>query len=344
MTIKEIAKITGYSIATVSYVMNGTKQVSEETAKKIFEAVAEYGFRPNLMAKGLRSVRSEIIGVLAEDMRAFFVPEIISAITEFAENNGYHLLLSDMHFLEKLLNHYEDTVLYRNKINEQIAFLESAQVDGIIYVGMHDRDLSGIIEKTNKPLVYAYCHTTDEFNYSVTYDNETISHNVIKYLYNNGHRRIAAITGPLDSLASAQRLAGYKKALEELSIEFDPSCVIGGDWEFDSGYKAARFLSQQQKLPSALFCFNDYMAAGALNAFADLGIDVPRQISLVGFDNKDFTAFLRPRMSTVEIPFANIGSQSAHLLDALIKGKSPDDYLTPISCALVERESVTHRR
>ena len=112
MTIKEIAKLTGYSIATVSYVMNGTKRVSDETTEKIFRAVEEYGFRPNLMAKGLRSVRSEIIGVLVEDMRAFFVPEIISGITEFAENNGYHLLLSDMHFLEKLLNHYEKTVLF----------------------------------------------------------------------------------------------------------------------------------------------------------------------------------------------------------------------------------------
>lgn len=343
MTIKEIAKLAGVSTATVSYSLNDSQQVGEETKKRILKLAQENGYHPNLMAKGLRTNKSNIIGVLVEDVRAFFAPDIINGIMEYTENNGYHLILSDMHFLEKLLNRYEDTVLYKNKINESIALLLSAKVDGIIYIGMHDRDLSGIVNECSKPLVFAYCHTSDDRFASVTNDNEQVSYNVMEFLSKKGHKKIAAITGSDNSLASTQRLNGYKKAIVELNLENNPAYIKHGNWEYDSGYMNTERLMSLKDRPTAIFCFNDYMAIGAMNALMDKKIKVPEDVSVIGFDARDFTEFSRPTLTTVEIPFIKIGQHSAKTMDKLITKKEIKDNCSIVKCSLIERDSVTVR-
>ena len=216
MTIKEIARLAGVSTATVSYVINNTKNVMPDKRRRVLDVIERSGYQPNHIAKSLRAKKTDTIGVLAEDIRGFTVPAIINGLSEYAEQEGYHILLNDLRMMESLLNRYDMIGQYRDKVNKAISLLlHGAMVDAVIYIGMSDRDITGIINEINKPLVIAYSTTNDPYARSVTYDNEQISGNVIRHFLNAGHRRVAMITGPLHTSPACMRLRGAEKAFAE---------------------------------------------------------------------------------------------------------------------------------
>jgi LacI family transcriptional regulator len=341
ITIKDIAKLAHVSTATVSYILNGTKNISQETRERVMNVIEETNFSPNRIAQSLRINKTNSIGVLAEDIRGLPVPGIINGITEYMDSVGYNILLSDLRLLEKLYNRYGEISNYKGKIKSAVDLLNNAQVDGIIYIGVHDRDIEGIIDSRDKPVVFSYCYTYNDADVYVTYDNMLAAYEITKYLIDMNHERIAVISGPTDSYPSIKRFDGFYKAMFENNLRYDyPGYIHAGDWEYKSGFDIAMELLNLKNPPTAIFAMNDLMAIGAIDAIQKMGFSVPDDFSVVGFDDREFSSFTKPKLTTVSLPFKEIGYNSARLITDIIN-KVPlekSGYVLP--CKLIKRETV----
>lgn len=340
MNIKELSKIAGVSVATVSYVLNNSGSVSEETRKRILILAEEYNYIPNRIAKSLRTSISNTIGVIVEDITVWFAPEIIKGISNFAESHGKNLILSDFELISKIGNKFDDIVKYKQYINDQIDLLLSTQVDGIIYIGMHDRNIDNVINKIDKPIVFVYCHTDNTDDANVIYDNTDISYKIGEILVNQGHKKIAAICGTYDSKPSYKRYCGFKKALYDNGIDIDTNYVKSGDWQSDKGYNCAKELLTMKDRPTAIFAFNDLMAAGVIKAARELKISVPKELSIIGFDDREFASYINPMLSTVKVPLETMGFKSNEILDDLILKKKLVNNKIIVPCIYIDRETV----
>jgi LacI family transcriptional regulator len=339
MTIKEIARLAGVSTATVSYVINNSKNVMPEKRRRVLDAIEQSGYRPNHIAKSLRAKKTDTIGVLVEDIRGFPVPAIINGLSEYAEQEGYHILLSDLRMLESLLNRYDQIGQYKDKVNKAISLLlHAVRVDAVIYIGMSDRDITGIIDEINKPLVIAYSTTDDPHARCVTYDNEHISSSVIRHFLSAGHSRIAVITGPIHTAPARMRLRGVERAFREAGLEVNQALVRHGDWEYASGYIHTTELLEAS--PTAIFAMNDLMAAGAMAAIRHAKLRVPDDISVIGFDNREIASLLQPRLTTVEIDLKGIGLAAAQMALQGIRGEPSPERGQVIPSRLILRETV----
>ena len=324
MTIKEIAKIAGVSTATVSYVINNSKNVLPEKRQRVLDAVKQSGYQPNQVAKSLRMKKSNNIGVLVEDIKGFSTPGIIDGIFECLEQSGYHILLNNLWMLDSLYNRYDQIMQQKDKVNEAMSRLVfGAKVDAVIYVGVFDRDVSGIINDIEKPLIFAYAFSDDKHACSVTYENEKIAAQAVRYLFGLGHRRISVITGLAHTYPSRKRMKGVHNAFKEAGFVLDNNLVMHGDWEYASGYSCMKELLEQQcsALPTAIFAMNDLMAIGAMDAINDAGLRIPGDISVIGFDNREISSLVRPKLTTAEIDLKSIGFAAARMALHKIRGK-----------------------
>ncbi len=337
VTIREIAKQAGVSIATVSYVINGVGRVSDDTRRRVNAIIEETGFKPNKMAIGLKTNSANTIGLIAEDISSDFIPAIICGITEFAEKHDLNVLLYDLHFMDKLYNRYENLVSFKNKVNESIGYLLDFHVNGIIYLAMNDRDVSGIIEPIDRPLVYAYCYSSEKDSYSVSYDNEDASAWVMDYLHSKGHRNILIIAGPENSNPSIRRM----EAVSAFIAEHDDTHVHTryGNWEFDDGKRLALEMIDEYPDSTALVAMNDLMAAGAIEGLHERGKKLPDEMSVIGFDDRPIASYISPRLTTVALPLKEIGQNAVSMLLDLCKGKETQESVR-LKCTPIERNSV----
>ena len=325
ITIKDIAKVAGVSTSTVSYVINGTRTVTHEKRQRVLEVIAKTGYQPNTVAKSLRTKKTNTIGVLVEDILAFPTSRIINGISEYVEKTDYRILFSDLRMLDSLFNKYDQIVHQKEKISKELLFLvHGAKVDAIIYVGMFDRDISGVIGDINMPVVVAYSTSGDAHTNFVTYENEDISTQIVDYLMELGHKRIAVITGLAHTAPAQLRLKGIHKAFNEAGMVLDSQLVKSGDWERNSGYSCMKELLENKgvALPTAVFVMNDLMAIGAMDAIMEAGLSVPNDISVVGFDNRDVSEFVFPKLTTAEIDLKAIGYAAAQMTIETLAGKS----------------------
>ena len=344
MTLKEIAKKAGVSIATVSYALNGSDKVSDAVKERILQIAEENNYHPDKRAQSLRTGRAKLIGILTEDISFVFTASIIQGIYKFAEENNYHVVLCDTCLKDKVGNHYENTINFKEDIKKKLDFLLGCHVDGIIYVGSHDRDISGLV-KTNKPIVYTYCFTDSKEDYMILYENEKSAYEVTNYLIENGHKKIGLIRGTETSNPSNERFLGYQMALMDARIPLDLSYVKTGDWNFDKGEQAAMELLSQENRPTAIFALNDYMALGVLEAADKLGIKVPEELSVVGFDNTDMCNFVKPRLSSVSLPVEEMGYLSAKMVhDICTDPGSIKDRKITLPCKFIGRGSVAKNK
>jgi LacI family transcriptional regulator len=339
--IKEIAKLAEVSTATVSNVLNNSPKVKDRTREKVLRVIQDNDYRPNAVAKSLKVKRTNIIGVISEDITVFNTPEIINGIDEYTERFGFHIILNNLRLYKRLGNHYADTVKYQKLIAETVQVLLSRQVDGIIYVGAHFRDVFDIIGRIAIPVVYTYCYSSEALHCSVIYDDEEAAYNVVKYLMSLGHSKIGVIGGLYDSLQSQARFKGYQRALLDYNLLFNPAFIEAGDWERESGYSLGKKLLTLVDPPTAIFAMNDLMAGGVIDAAAELGISIPGQLSLVGFDNRECATFFTPKLTTMAIPLYEMGKKSAEILIDLISNSQIEEKLNDyrLKCELIERQS-----
>jgi LacI family transcriptional regulator len=325
----------------VSYVLNGTRNVRPKTRERVIKVIEELNYRPNDIAKSLKSKRTNTIGVIAEDVTVFNVPEIIDGINEYADKHDLHIILTNLRLHRRVGHNYSNVDAYRKYAESAVSDLLSKQVEGIIYIGVHPRDVTGLIHTYGKPIVYTYCYADQ--NVSIQYNDEQASFDAMQYLAKHGHKRVAIISGLMDSTPSRLRFNGYYKAVTEFQLPFNPQYIKIGDWGLDSGYQLTKELLTLPEPPTAVLVMNDVMAAGTLRAAAECGFQIPRDLSVVGFDNREFSDYLNPRITTMALPLHEMGHSSMNILTGLINETEVKQEVQP-QCKLLERESVAPPR
>lgn len=339
-TIKEIAKESGVSIATVSNIINGKPGAGEETRKRVLEIIERLDYRPNIIAKSLKQKNSRTIGIITEDLTVFNTPDIVDGINEYCEDNSYEFVLGNLRLYKKYDENFYDSNKYHQRVFNEFKMMESKQVEGIIYVGCHSRSLKCMPSNFPLPIVIAYGFDNNNKIPAVIFNDEQGAYEATRKLIEAGHKDIGVICGGQESIHTQQRLLGYQRALYDNKILFNPQLIQPGDWSRKSGYEAGKVFFE--KNINAIFAMNDLMAGGVYDFFYETEYKVGKDIAIVGFDNREVSKAYSPALSTVELPLFEIGRQSAKLLIDMItqpnKKFQPEIY--KMDCKFVERKSV----
>ncbi|MGD8406206.1 MAG: LacI family DNA-binding transcriptional regulator [Anaerolineales bacterium] len=302
ITIKDIARESGYSIATVSRVLNHSSYPVKDTVReKILETADAMNYRPNLVARSLRTDQTNTVGILVDDLLSPFTPPVVRGIQDqLKENNFISLIVNSDWNIEQ----------------EQagIESLLSRPVDGIIFVEYSHLTSSEALTKANKPGVFVHRLFGTPIKNSVVPDDNYGASLAVDHLIHLDHRSIAYINGPENWHNAKERLEGYKKTLKRHEIPLVEEWIQPGDWEVEGGYRGAQNLLQLSNRPTAIFAANDLMALGAIYAIQDAGFSVPDDIAVVGYDNREFTWIVRPNITTVTMPVYEMGRIAAEIL------------------------------
>ncbi len=345
ITIHDVAKLAGVSIGTVSNVINQSNKVTPQTAEKVMDAIRELDYIPNTLAKSLKTNQSKVIGIIAEDVRAFSSGDIIDGICAFFETYDYAINLCNLRvnakaglsFSYKELEQSED---FKRSVKNAINILLTSRVCGLIYIGTHPRDVGNILPRLDIPVVYTYAYTKNK-DYCINYDDYQGARLATEYLINMGHKKIAIICGTIDSVPSHKRMLGYQTSLMEHNLSLYPEYVRTGNWHYEDGYNQCLELLNLKNPPSAIFSMSDLMAFGAINAAADTGLSVPGDLSVHGFDNLEPTAYIRPELTTIALPLFDLGFTSAQTMLNILNNNAPDEHSILIPCSHVTRNTVS---
>jgi LacI family transcriptional regulator len=331
VTITDIANIADVSVATVSRVINNKRKgVSEETRERILKIIEDYNFKPSAVARGLVTKSSNIIGLIIPDITNPFYPTLAKGAEDAASERGYNTILFDGgNIPEKEATH--------------LRFLNEHYVSGIIYNNFREISPSSleIIKKSLLPTVFIDSKVELPKSKNIYIDNKMAMKNVINYLYDQGHRDIAFLGGPIDSYSSIKRYEGYIEALNDLHIPLNKDLVIDGEFIIEAAGTAVEKLMNRGLKFTAIACCNDILAIGVYAKFEELGISIPDDISVVGFDDILMARLLRPKLTTVQQPAYEMGKASANVLIDCIEGKSDSNEIKIIfDTDLMIRDSV----
>jgi LacI family transcriptional regulator len=342
VTLKEIARMCDVSITTVSNVLNGKPKVSEETRQRVLEVVKQTGYQPNYFAQGMRKQKTRIIGIIVEDLDLFSTPPIVEAIMAYCDDNNYRTLLINLRLYDKWQDTwYSDEKKIQSVLQPTIRELLSIKVDGIMYVAGHCRDINYFMDDFKIPAIIVYALSASSRFPSVVFDDEKGGYDITKYLISKGHRKIGVIAGSANNFHTQKRSLGYQKALFEEQILFNPDWIKHGDWERMSGYIQAEKIVKEGV--TAIFCMNDLMAAGAYDYLYENNITVGQDISIVGYDNNEISEYLRPALTTIDIPLKKIGKTAAEYFVKLLEDEldsNENQEIIKLQCNMVIRESV----
>lgn len=344
ITVKEIAKMCDVSPSTVSNILNGRSNMKEETKQKVLQVVKETGYRPNYYAQGMRRTNNRMICIITEELCQFSSPEIVNAIMEHAEENGYRTFIINMSMYDKWERNGKflgDVKLLRENSDPAFREAQAIRADGIIYVAAHGRELDVVPTDYDIPVIFAYGVSEENRYKSVIIDDTNSSEKIVDYLVSKGKTRIGVIAGDADNFHTVWRLVGYKQGLQKHNIPFDEDIVVYGNWSRKSGYDCIPKLLE--KGVTTIWCLNDVMAAGVYDYAREKGLEIGKDISVFGFDDREIAEYLYPSLSTSKILLEEIGIKSSELIIKEIENESfRNKKKDPvrIGCELVERKSV----
>ena len=327
-TIQDVARDAGVSTATVSRVFSAPELVLEPTRQKVMESVARLGYQPNFAAKSLRTLRTEKILVTVPDISNPFFSQVIRGVEEAAHAAGYSVLLGDTRHEEEREEQYA-TMLRRK------------EADGLIFLGHRLPGALAAMVSTMGPRtpIVNGCEFRPDIGVSSAHiDNEQAAAEVMEHLYSLGHTHIGVVTGPLASPISSDRLTGVKAATARHG-ESDALQIVTGDFSIESGVRETLALLDEEVRPTAIFCFSDEMAMGALEAIRRRGLRCPQDVSLVGFDDIRFAQYLDPQLTTVSQPMDQIGHEVVRLLLDILSGRASGLQHVTLPHKLVVRAS-----
>jgi|LDZU01.1.fsa_nt_gi LacI family transcriptional regulator len=308
-TINDVAEKAGVSITTVSHVINETRYVSDELTERVYEAMRELNYRPNTLARSLRSGRTKTIGLVIPDISNLFFAEISRKIEDKGFDYEYSVILCNTDDNSKKEESYINVLLEK-------------QVDGIIFISAGEAESN--LKKPKDfgiPTVIADRDIHDAKSDVVLVDNLKGGYDATKYLISHNHKRIGCISGPSPVTPSAQRLEGYKMALIEAGYQIDESLILTGDFRYEGGEMAMRKFLDLPSPPTAVFACNDMMALGAIRAVKDRGLMIPEDISLIGFDNIPISKSVYPALTTFAQPIKEMADLIVDLLVTRIAQK-----------------------
>lgn len=313
-TIKDVAKLAGVSISTVSRVMNNSKPVSPEAKRKVLDAINKLDFKPNELARSLVMRKSNLVGVIVSDLGIEYMAQLVRGAEEIGRVYKYDILLSSSYGSE-------------DAINNAIDFLATKQVEGLVIISESLSDESLLkLREAKIPFVLLDKYYSSKNLHTVKIDYEKEEYKLIKYLLDSGHENVLLLETKDDNIVKKAKLEGYRKAIEEnkkksFVIEIDGLTSNDG---YNIGKEVIN-LCKKNKI-SAVACENDEVAIGFIDYCADNGINVPNDLTVTGFGDRSIASIYRPNLTTVAIPYYDIG---AIAIRALIKRiKDEDDILT----------------
>jgi LacI family transcriptional regulator len=314
-TIQQLAAKTGVSVATVSRALNGSPEVSEATRKRILELAEQLDYTPSAAARTLVSRRSHVVGVILDtglghpDLLHPFFQEVLVGLKHGAGALGYDLLLFAS---EEPGNGFGGTHSYLRRAGHH-------GVDGAIVMGFDGRDAEiARLAASGLPTVAVDADLDGPRTGSVMSENEEGARLAVRHLHALGHERIATITGMLGTRPGADRLDGYRSGLAALGVAARDEYVVEGDFYDESGYRGTLLLLELDEPPTAIFAASDLMAAGALRAANELGVRVPEDLAIVGFDDIGLASLIQPQLTTVRQDMHALGEAAAAGLARMI--------------------------
>ncbi|MBE9917549.1 LacI family transcriptional regulator [Paenibacillus donghaensis] len=333
-TIKDVAERAGVSTAAVSYVMNGREhKVSEDTLAKIRKAAAELNYIPDYSARSLASKRSSLIGVVipqTEDQKRLllenpFYSDLICGIESELRQHGYHVLISGVDKGQG----YLDLTMQRN-------------LDGAVIMGIYQENFYEELKKVDIPIVLIDSYINDDHFKKIRIDDELGGYLATKHLIEKGHVNIGLVTGMIrkDGVVE-KRYLGYKRALQEANLFYDHDLVYEGQVSYEYGLEAGKQIAARQGSMTAVFVTSDMMAFGVINGLREKGLQVPEDLSVIGFDDISLAGIFHPKLTTVHQDIKERGITAAKHLIGVIEGNENLDMgvtLQPIS--VIERETV----
>ncbi|WP_281412799.1 LacI family DNA-binding transcriptional regulator [Rhizobium sp. P38BS-XIX] len=305
--LSDVARAAGVSPMTVSRVLNGRGGASPDTCERIRQIADELNYRPNALARGLKSDKSRIVGVLVPDISNPFFPEIIRGIESVAMQNGYNLLLCNVDESAK-------------REIDLMQILESQRVDGIVWCSarLPEQPLIKALQ-AYKAAVLVNRSVAPAIAGSIMIDYRTGAADAARHLWQTDRRRIAILAGPTTSRGAAERLEGVKTAFEALGAE--PVAVVHCNPDVAGGAAASKGILTSSPDIDGIICYNDLNAVGALQTCEELGLSVPHDVSIIGFDGISLGELVRPKLSTLHVDKYSIGQLSMRMLLDRIDGK-----------------------
>ncbi|MFB9135413.1 substrate-binding domain-containing protein [Vibrio olivae] len=328
-TIKDVAKAAGVSVATVSRVINKSPKASQSSIDSVTKAMNELGYRPNAAARALVSQSTNTIGVLVGDVSDPFFGTMVKAIDKVAHQNGKHLLVGNGYHsadderraIELLINNRCDAlVIHAKALSDQELIDFSKEVQGLVIINRHVPELE---------------------DRCVYLDNHKGAYLATEFLIRQGHEKIACITSSHDIEDVNERIGGYRQALADHQIPLSDAYIESGEPDNDGGEDAMMHLLTKGIEFTGVVAYNDYMAAGALSILDENGLDVPSQVSIVGFDDGFIARYVKPRLTTVRYPIQMMAEKAANLALELAAGDAPTEpEVMRYSPTMVKRDSV----
>lgn len=329
-TIYDIAKRTGYSPTTVSKAFNNYSDVREKTRQEIFRTAQEMGYLPNSHARTLTTKKSWTIGVLFVEntgvgIRHPFFSAVIESFKKLAVAKGYALM-----FISKDVG------------GKQSGYLENCRIRGVdgVVVFLSDYDDPYFQELLESSIPTVILDFESPETHTVCSDNTAGAQLAVEYLVSLGHQRIAHISGGMNTFPGKMRELGYKEAMQQQRLEVPENYIVNGPfYSLESGYSAMQELLKLPERPTAVFASGDLLALGAVMAAKDSGLSVPRDISVMGYDDIDLAGYVTPALTTIRQDTTLLGSRAADILFASIEGKQLDKEAILVPVEVVERES-----
>lgn len=332
-SIEEIANICHVSKATVSRVINNSATgVGKETRARVQKVIDSLNYRPNNLAQSIATARSRMIGLIVPDVSNFFYPKIIRSVTDYMNGKGYAVLIGNSDYDPE-------------KEADQLLNMIDKRVDGIILCsGVSNATFLEDFRKYKVPLaLIGRSFDSSLSDVSITGDNEKGAYKSASYLIEGGNRRIVYVEGNPKISGSIQRLRGYRSALEEAGLPFDPKLVLSGEYSIEYGKRAADYLVDQKIDFDAVMTGSDLIAIGIVSGLLKRGIQIPEEIELVGFDNIELSGVFHPSLTTISKPHYDMAQHISRQLINIIEGKEPSLTHMQVEPSLVIRETTRER-
>lgn len=329
-TIKDVAKHANVSIATVSRIVNGLPGYSEETKKKVQQSIEALGYQPNAIARGLINKRTQTIGVLFPEVSGMLSSEVLEGVENAAHDGGFSVIVCN-------------TTSSGKRTVKYLRLLQEKRVDGIIFASEDVKEeYYKIFEEMQVPVVLVSTASTHYNLPFVRVNDYEGAYKATEYLIQRGHKQIGMIGGSHhDPIAGVPRMQGFQEALQKHGLPFSENHVTTNEgYRFQNGKESLPLLLKKLPNMTALFAASDEMAIGAMSAAHQLGIKVPEELSIIGYDNLKIAEMCYPALTTVSQPLKDMGQTAGEILVNLIKGEQKEAESRYMPFTIIERQSV----
>ncbi|MEN8172467.1 MAG: LacI family DNA-binding transcriptional regulator [Chloroflexota bacterium] len=328
VTIRDVAALAGVSHQTVSRVINNRDGVTLNTRMQVETAIKELGYRPNAIARSMAKGHTHTLGCISPNLTNYIFSSMIESAQAEARRQGFFILTGSAPTADDV------PPLLDEMLNRR--------VDGLLVLNPHDDDryrhLLPLIQG-GLPVVYLKNSPKGERVSSVCFDDQNGSYQAARYLMELGHTAIATITGPENEECSQDRLDGYRQLLLEKGINLDPALIVKGDWSAESGGKAVQKLLSSEIPFSSVFAHNDQMAVGAIRALRNVGMHVPGDISVIGYDDIPLASYFDPPLTTIRQPMNKFGRHGAQLLIDAVQNPEHELKQVRLDAQIIKRDS-----